>query len=79
MHPYQLDASRPCTVTLSARQWTRIMLDPCAVLSQHLIHYVLSQVAISDHYPTDLIPASATPRESAFIIALIRDYTERGY
>ena len=79
MHPYQLDASRPCTVTLSPRQWTRVLLDPCAVLSQHLTLYVLSQLSVSDDYPAELIPASATPRESSFIIALIRDYTERGY
>jgi hypothetical protein len=79
MHPYQLDASRPCTVTLSPRQWTRIMLDPCCVLSQHTTRFVLSQLPLSDHYPTDLIPASATPREASFIVALIRDYTERGY
>ena len=79
MHPYQLDASRPCTVTLSPRQWTRVLYDPVTVLSQHLIHYVISQLCVSEYYPDDKIPASATPREASFIAALIRDFETRGY
>jgi hypothetical protein len=48
-------------------------------LSHHLTGYVLTMLPISEQYPDDLIPASATPREAAFIAAILREYDQRGY
>jgi len=75
-----MDATIPrtATVQLTPRQWTRIMLDPCAVLSQPTTNdalFLLQEAGES----AGLLPVTTTTREAALITALLRDYQTRGY
>lgn len=77
---YEVSPARTATVQYSPRQWVRYLLDPDAWSpTPHLATHVCIQLALSEHYPDDLIPASALPREAAMIAATMRDYQERNY
>jgi len=76
---YDANPARTHTIQYTPRQWTRLMLDLPQLISSHLVCYVLSQLPLSDHYPTDRIAASATPREASCIAAVMNDYERRGY